>query len=251
MSTVSRHVVARVVLACVLVLSVSACVPYERYQDVSGQLQIARQVNIDLQSKLKDSERQIAGFQGSDGLSAAQFDALKTKYDSVRGERDELARSLAILEERFRTTDPLTIQGGGFTDRDAAEIGDVTLTSEGLVFDSGLLFAPGKATLRAEAKKSLDKLAAIIAREHSDHIIDIWGHTDVTPIKKSQNKDNYDLGFKRAHAVFSYLTKGGMGDDQFRLHSAGPSEPPSGVDPNTDAGKKESRRVVVQVGRPL
>ena len=44
-------------LAVLFVVGASACVPYERYQESVAKLNIANQVNSDLERKLRDTQR--------------------------------------------------------------------------------------------------------------------------------------------------------------------------------------------------
>ena len=107
-----------------------------------------------------------------------------------------------------------------------------------LILASGLLFASGHSKLKNTARKILDELTAQIRSQYPNHILLIEGHTDNTPIKASGriNKDNWDLGAKRAHAVFQHMVKKGLKKEHFRIYSAGFAEPPQGVDPNSAAG---------------
>ena len=84
-------------------------------------------------------------------------------------------------------------------------------------------------------------------------MIDIWGHTDPQPIKSSGHKDNFDLGFKRAHAVYDYFTKTVFSNSKkrFRLHSAGEHEPFNGAFPPPKEEYSKCRRVELKLGENL
>ena len=73
-----------------------------------------------------------------------------------------------------------------------------------------VLFDLGKATLKPTAKKSLDKVAAIIKKEYGSSTLRVEGHTDPTPVKKAAWDDNWDLGAARARAVLLYLSEKGV-----------------------------------------
>jgi chemotaxis protein MotB len=78
----------------------------------------------------------------------------------------------------------------------------ITLTLAG-----SLLFDPGKASIKNDAKSMLNKLAATIKKEYSDKYLRIEGHTDTTPIRHSNWKDNLALSNARAQSVHDYLAK--------------------------------------------
>ncbi|MHC4786662.1 MAG: OmpA/MotB family protein [Planctomycetota bacterium] len=98
--------------------------------------------------------------------------------------------------------------------------GEVTVAVE-----SDVLFASGKASLKAAAKASLDEVAAVLNRSYADYLIRVEGHTDSDPIRKSGYKSNYHLGFERAYAVRDYLVSRGVDAQRVSTASYGPDEP--------------------------
>lgn len=102
-----------------------------------------------------------------------------------------------------------------------------------------VLFDSGKATLRTEAKKTLDQLAKSVKAQYPGKRISVEGFTDVDPIKKSKWSDNWELGYERARAVGKYLVTKGFAESQFRYVSYGATEPKT--------SKKESRRVELAI----
>jgi len=75
---------------------------------------------------------------------------------------------------------------------------------------SDVLFDSGKAALKPAAKKSLDKVAAIIKKDYKGQLLRVEGHTDPNPVRRSGWDDNWDLGAARAHAVLLYLIEKGV-----------------------------------------
>ena len=114
---------------------------------------------------------------------------------------------------------------------------------------NGSLFDPGKATLKPGATKVLDQVANNLKRNFSGQLIGIEGHTDADPIKKSNWKDNHELSYQRARAVYEYLsTRGGIPNEQLYVAAFGANMP---IASNKSAnGKAQNRRVefVVQPG---
>ncbi|MCL2648597.1 MAG: OmpA family protein [Phycisphaerales bacterium] len=75
---------------------------------------------------------------------------------------------------------------------------------------SDVLFDSGKAALKPAAKKSLDKVAAIIKKDYKGQQLRVEGHTDPNPVKKTGWDDNWDLGAARARSVLLYLIEKGV-----------------------------------------
>ena len=95
----------------------------------------------------------------------------------------------------------------------------------------------------------IDQLIGLIQREYPNHYVFVDGHTDNTPITKSVkvNKDNWDLGAKRAHAVFAYMSEKGLTESKMVLTSRGPAQPVSNVDMNSKQGRAKCRRVEIRL----
>ena len=102
-----------------------------------------------------------------------------------------------------------------------------------------VLFAPGKADLKASAQSTLAKIARVIKSEYPGKTIRIEGYTDTDPIRKSKWTDNLELSLHRAAAVERYLTKQGIDADA--TYSAGFGES------KARASKAQSRRVEIVV----
>jgi flagellar motor protein MotB len=104
------------------------------------------------------------------------------------------------------------------------------------------LFDPGKATLKPGASKTLDQVAGSIRRSYPGQLIGIEGHTDADPIKKSNWRDNHELSYQRARAVYEYLSsRGGIPANQLYIAAYGPNYPVA--DNRSSAGKAQNRRV--------
>ena len=88
-----------------------------------------------------------------------------------------------------------------------------------------VLFAPGDATVREEAKATLDKVANSLKRDYAAKRIRVDGHTDSTPIKVSKWKTNLDLSQARAESVKAYLIKKGVEPSLISTKGYGPDKP--------------------------
>ena len=104
------------------------------------------------------------------------------------------------------------------------------------------LFDPGKATLKPGATKVLDQVASSLRNNYRGQLIGIEGHTDSDPIKKSNWKDNHELSYQRARAVYEYLTaRAGVPASQLYIAAYGPNNPIASN--GSSNGKSQNRRV--------
>lgn len=108
-----------------------------------------------------------------------------------------------------------------------------------VTFDSGILFATGKAVLNNQSKTELGNFAAFL-KENKDCLVDIYGHTDST----GSDKVNDPLSVKRAQSVADYLKACGVTSAQLQnIVGRGSHEPVASND--TEAGRQQNRRVEV------
>src|SRR5690606_15641070 len=106
--------------------------------------------------------------------------------EAADAERRQQALRLADMERQARETPVVTttefITGfegiEGVTTTVGA--GEITASVEGDV-----LFDSGKTTLKTNAKRSLDRIAAVLNETWPNKAIVIQGHTDTDPIKRS------------------------------------------------------------------
>ena len=116
-----------------------------------------------------------------------------------------------------------------------------------VTFDSGILFATGKADLSATAKNSLAQFATVL-KNNSDCDIAIQGYTDNTGFKGSTAAEsaakNQALSLDRAAAVSNYLKGLAVSSSQIKsVEGLGEANPVA--DNSTAAGKAQNRRVEV------
>jgi chemotaxis protein MotB len=158
----------------------------------------------------------------------------------------ELASSKKQIEDMQKLIDEKKATPGqvtGFEGMDVAvdaKAGTITVT----VSDS-ILFASGLATLKNSQIAELDKINGVIRERYNSRKIDVVGHTDTDPIRKTKWKDNWELSAQRALTVTRYLVEKGIDKDRIRAVGCGDARP---VAANTsNAGKSKNRRVEVVV----
>ncbi|HIA27550.1 MAG TPA: hypothetical protein EYN79_05440 [Planctomycetes bacterium] len=234
---------ATTIVALLLLFGASACVPYVKYEDAVTQLNIAQQVNRDLEARLKNSE--LTGFEGDVRIARAtskaeslqiQLAEFEKENNALRNQIDELTRGLLELPKVVIDTRQLS-----------PEV-QINPETQGLMLRDDLLFDKGKFAIKKSAVGILDEIVQIIKNDFSNNVIFIDGHTDNTPIMKSKNADNWELGMKRAHAVFRHFLTKGISKGQMRLTSSGFAQPVQSVDPNSEVGRSHCRRVEVRIG---
>ena len=104
-------------------------------------------------------------------------------------------------------------------------------------FDSGILFATGKADLSAASQTSITEIAKVL-KENSDMDIAIIGHTDST----GSDAVNNPLSVNRAKSVQNSLKNQGVTNIK-RVEGQGSKNPVA--DNGTEDGRKLNRRVEV------
>lgn len=76
-----------------------------------------------------------------------------------------------------------------------------------IMVPSDLLFEPSEATLAAAARDRLSALALVL--RNISNRVDIYGHTDPTPVRNGRFRSNWELSIARAVAVADQLRKFG------------------------------------------
>ena len=117
-----------------------------------------------------------------------------------------------------------------------------------LTMNGALLFDPGSAELKEEAKQVLNKVGIILER-YSNGTIEIEGHTDNVPMSSAKYANNEELSSARALSVFYYLEENTILDPQ-NLKHAGMGERVPVADNSTPEGRSLNRRVEIRIYNP-
>lgn len=183
--------------------------------------------------------------------------AASAAYDAERARRaSEDARALAAADaardadQALRASEDARAQAAADADREKAELHrqidllQAKTTDRGLVLTLGnVLFATGRAELKAGSIDSLNNLVAFLNR-YPDRNVMIEGHTDNVGTASS----NQALSERRAGSVQSYLLQQGV--SQQRITSSGIGENQPIADNDTDSGRQQNRRVEVIIDNP-
>ncbi len=150
---------------------------------------------------------------------------------------DELQRQIAELN---KTPAEATGFGEGYDVKFDPSAGTITVTLENTI-----LFSSGQAVLKKATSAELDHIQSVLQQKYRNNRIDVVGHTDTDPIKKSKWKDNLELSAQRSLTVVRYLIGRGIDEKRIRAVGCGAARP---VASNANAsGKSKNRRVEIVV----
>jgi len=150
---------------------------------------------------------------------------------------EELQRQ---IEEQKKTPADATGFGEGYDVAFDPKAGTITVT-----LPNAILFDSGKEILKTATSKELDHIYSVLREKYAGKPIDVVGHTDTDPIKKSKWKDNWELSAQRALTVARYLIKQGIPEEEIRAVGCGESRPIASN--SNSAGKAKNRRVEIVV----
>jgi chemotaxis protein MotB len=142
--------------------------------------------------------------------------------DAQRGQAEMDARLVAALDEvgslrsKLEQIPPPAEAAPGWTPVPGGAM---------IAIESNILFPPGKAVLRDEARRTLDAIVGTVQTDYADKNILVIGHTDNQPIKKSGWKDNYQLSAERALSVVRYLRDRSVNPDRLVAGGCGQHRP--------------------------
>ena len=187
-----------------------------------------------------------------------KYEALNVENENVKGllerERSEKGQLATQVTQGQQTIDELQKQIEGLKKSPAEASGfgkefdvkfDPSAGTITVTLPDDILFDSGKAELKGTSSAKLDRIQSVLRDKYSGRRIDVAGHTDTDPIKKSPWKDNWELSAQRALTVVRYLVKRGIPDETIRAVGCGESQPIASN--TTAAGKVKNRRVEIVV----
>jgi len=173
---------------------------------------------------IKDKDRIIAE------LTQEKMDAIKEKERLIEEQKHSYDNLVSRLTDEIKKGE---IEVSQLKDK-------LTLTMvEKILFDSG------KADIKTNGKKVLDRVAEIL-KDIKDKQIRIEGHTDnvpIGPVLAEKFPTNWELSTARATTVVRYLQEKGVSPEF--LNAAGYSEFNPVESNETDEGKAKNRRIEI------
>lgn len=182
---------------------------------------------------------------------SVEHENLKGLLDRERSEKGQLADRISQdqmtieelqrqIEESSKTPADVTGFGEGYDVAFDPSAGTITVT-----LPNAILFDSGKAELKRATSTELDHIRSVLRDKYAGKQVDVVGHTDTDPIKKSKWKDNWELSAQRALSVLRYLVKRGISEKDIQAVGCGESQP---IASNSNAsGKAKNRRVEIVV----
>ncbi|MEW6601320.1 MAG: OmpA family protein [Nitrospirota bacterium] len=209
---------------------------------LSSEKEDLTQANEVLMTANKDMNKSVAQ------ISQEKLMAIKEKdkiiADLTQEKQDAIKERDRVIEEQKHSYDNVVselteeIKKGEIAVRQLKD--KLTLTMvEKILFDSG------KADIKANGKKVLDRVADIL-KTINDKQIRIEGHTDNVPIGPALAEKfptNWELSTSRATTVVKYLQEKGV--NPALLNAAGYSEYKPVESNETDDGKSKNRRIEI------
>lgn len=173
---------------------------------------------------------------------------LRGQLNSTQSELANAQRERDMLNNRIRgmqnDIDGLRAELQGRPIVEEAPPGWTAVPGGGMIsIEENILFGPGKAVLRDDARKTLDAIVSTLSGEYGGKDIMVFGHTDDRPIKKSGWADNFELSTERGLAVVRYLKEHGVAPD--RLVAAGCGEHRPRVANTSEPNRLSNRRVEI------
>jgi len=189
-----------------------------------------------------------------------KYEALSVEHENLRGllERERSEKGMLAdqvtqgqqtigelqrqLEEQRKTPADATGFGEGYDVAFDPAAGTITVT-----LPNSILFDSGKANLKTATSRELDHIYSVLREKYAGKQIDVVGHTDTDPIRKTKDlwKDNWELSAERALTVARYLIQQGIAENKIRAVGCGESRP---IASNaSSSGKAKNRRVEIVV----
>lgn len=170
--------------------------------------------------------------------------SLALENDRLRGEVNDLGKRAADatwIEEQKKRIAELLAKYGADAPNPVPGI-DLVSTPEGYAFRvaGGVLFSPGRNDLSETGRRTLGELTEALRGRR----VRVEGHTDDTPIQRSQWGTNLRLSVERAMAVADHLTSS-LGLDASKVSVAGYGEYRPAVAGTDDAARAKNRRVEI------
>jgi len=201
----------------------------------------------------KQLEERISSLEQQNQMLNTDLQGARSNLDAMRQAKQQW--NTALLAAR-READDLRQQLADIPVPDQAAPGWTAVPGGAMIaIEGNVLFASGKASLRKDARRTLEAIASTVSGEYGDKDILVFGHTDDTPIRKSGWTDNWQLSSERALAVVRDL--GSRGVSKARLVACGCGEHRPRTGNQSKADRAKNRRVEIfaiepqaKTGRP-
>ena len=224
----------------------------ERLANMNQELDDKDELSNSQQAMIMRLSNQIASLQNQLRQITA---ALKLQEEITVDKEDELndvsRRLNTLLAERVNELEQYQSEFFSRLRSILATNENIRIVGDRFLLPSELLFASGSASLGAEGKQELDKLAGVLLDvvetipADLEWILRIDGHTDRIPINTLQFPSNWELSTARAVAVVRYLADQGV--PQNRMVAAGFGEFFPVANGSSNEALQKNRRIEVKL----
>ena len=211
-----------------------------------------------LQDELTTTQAELEAKKNKITLLEDTIDEVQTRSTNLTEAKAKAeAEAMKLLSEKQQRQEEIRRKEAEFQDLraelqkeiDAKEITITTLKGQLTVnLMDKILFDSGRAVIKTDGKRVLDKIAQVFLNRYLDREIRVEGHTDNVPFRGSV-LNNWDLSTERAISAVRYLqTRAGV--DPARLAAVGYAyyRP---IDTNkTPKGRARNRRIEIIVMPP-
>jgi chemotaxis protein MotB len=218
----------------------------EKSRATSAQLAAAQAEVRALQEKVRSDEANLAARQGELKVSADKNAGLQALVDELSKSKKKLEQAKADLERKSAEYQTLATSLQGDIEAGRVEVSELKGRLTVKMKDK-ILFASGSATIGAEGKVALSKVAEAL-RGVQGRVIRIEGHTDDVPTGGGAFPTNWELSTARALAVVRYLQENGV--DPSRLAGAGYGQYQPIAPNDTAEGRSQNRRIEIVLAAP-
>ena len=216
--------------------------------DLNAQLAGEKEVSRETAAQVALLNQQLAALRTQIGALEEALQASETRDTESRTKIADLGRRLNVaLAQRVQDLSRYRSDFFGRLRQILEGRADVRVVGDRFVFQSEVLFEPGKADISEGGIADLQGLAqAILQLEQEippdiNWVLRIDGHTDKRPISNAQFPSNWELSAARAISVAKYLVSQGVSPN--RLVAAGFGEF-SPLDPgDTEEAYRKNRRI--------
>ena len=218
----------------------------EKGKATGQQLEAAQAEVRGLQEKVKSDEANLAARQAELKVSADKNAELKALVEELSKSKKKLEQAKAELEKKSAEYQTLATSLQGDIEAGRVEVSELKGRLTVKMKDK-ILFASGSATIGADGKVALKKVAEAL-RGVQGRVIRIEGHTDDVPTGGGAFPTNWELSTARALAVVRYLQENGV--DPSRLAGAGYGQYQPIAPNDTPEGRSQNRRIEIVLAAP-
>jgi chemotaxis protein MotB len=186
-------------------------------QDLQAKLTSEQATSRAARAQVEQLTAEIASLRDQLSRLAAALDLSESKAKEQQGQIVELNRRLNLaLVNKVEELARYRSEFFGKLREIIANRSDIKIVGDRFVFQSEVLYEPGKADLGDAAKAQLDPVIAALRTiaaqipPNIDWVLRVDGHTDHRPIKNSDFPSNWELSTARAISVVRYAIDQGI-----------------------------------------